>query len=409
MSYFPNDNREPPKKCENDVPMQDVVLKSALKHRGRRKRVSFDTQSKQDDGDTAKMYNRENMLGNSVWKTQFKTLEEDSKEWYEFMENEEESGGLDNDNNNNNDNNDNDNNNNNNENTNESEMNKRNKCFSSLSKEAMISKVANGECNDHPSNSLSDERCQRKSGRGDIDRKKDRDRDLSRQKDRFFHYDEDKERDRDRNRGRDKDKDKSCNWDWDKTKASDINANRYENKSTRSSLKFTSFGNLFFLSVYFSLFVLERKDGDWNGTDNFGDRHTHWSEYKSFPFLYIYIFFFFFLIQILQNTNKQIIIIIIIIINNTQNMADKNCVDSNLKTETVVECSKFGLVLECMVFKSEKQDVKPEHAVSVFVKFDSVRSASVAVQVFDGRTFDGRVVSASFFPLKRYQERDFDV
>jgi len=92
-----------------------------------------------------------------------------------------------------------------------------------------------------------------------------------------------------------------------------------------------------------------------------------------------------------------------------QNMADKGRVDPNLKVETIVECSKFGPVLECVVYESRREDVRPEQAVSVFVRFENINSASGAVSVFHGRSFDGRIVSASFFPLERYQKQDFDI
>ncbi|ETO06269.1 hypothetical protein RFI_31128, partial [Reticulomyxa filosa] len=91
------------------------------------------------------------------------------------------------------------------------------------------------------------------------------------------------------------------------------------------------------------------------------------------------------------------------------NMADKGKVDPNLRLETFAECSKFGQVLECIVYESKKEDIRSEQAVSVFVKFSDIQSASEAVQVFHGRSFDGRIVSSSFFPLERYEKKDFEI
>eukprot|EP00842_Homolaphlyctis_polyrhiza_P003208 jgi/Hompol1/3889/HPOL_003385-RA len=80
--------------------------------------------------------------------------------------------------------------------------------------------------------------------------------------------------------------------------------------------------------------------------------------------------------------------------------------DSELRTETMEECSKFGRVLECLVVELPPGTAKEHEAVRVFVEFDDLQSAIHAQQEMNGRYFAGRRVSAQFCPLDIWQRRD---
>ena len=91
-----------------------------------------------------------------------------------------------------------------------------------------------------------------------------------------------------------------------------------------------------------------------------------------------------------------------------QNMATKGNVDPNLKIETMNECQKFGAVDQCIIHESNNRKLSAQQQVSVFVKFKTISACSNAVAMFNGRLFDNRRVIASFFPLDRYKNNDFD-
>ena len=91
-----------------------------------------------------------------------------------------------------------------------------------------------------------------------------------------------------------------------------------------------------------------------------------------------------------------------------QNMANKGQVDNDLRKETVEECKNFGPVLDCIIHETKKINISKEQQVSVFVKFEYIESCMNALQTFNGRYFDGRRVIASFFPLQRFDNKDFD-
>ena len=91
-----------------------------------------------------------------------------------------------------------------------------------------------------------------------------------------------------------------------------------------------------------------------------------------------------------------------------QNMASRGQVDPHLREETLEECRQFGPVLGCTVHETSKRNVSVEQQVAVFVKFEYIESCMNALQMFNGRFFDKRRVIASFFPLDRFEAKDFD-
>jgi RNA-binding protein 39 len=67
-----------------------------------------------------------------------------------------------------------------------------------------------------------------------------------------------------------------------------------------------------------------------------------------------------------------------------------------IKEEIAQECSKFGTIMHIHVDKNSNG--------FVYIKFGSVPSAQNAINALNGRWFDGRVVSATFFPEGRYNK-----
>jgi len=91
-----------------------------------------------------------------------------------------------------------------------------------------------------------------------------------------------------------------------------------------------------------------------------------------------------------------------------QNMCDRGNVDSELLGEVRQECERLGPVLDAHLYESKAQELLPEEAVSVFVKFEFPQSAAQAIQLFHGRYFEGRSVVALYFPEQRFDAKDFE-
>lgn len=88
------------------------------------------------------------------------------------------------------------------------------------------------------------------------------------------------------------------------------------------------------------------------------------------------------------------------------NMVGPGEVDDMLQEETAEECSKYGKVERCLIFEVPKGKISDDRAVRIFVQFSSIDSARNAIQDLDGRFFGGRIVSATFYDMKRFERLD---
>ncbi|KAK4519260.1 uncharacterized protein ATC70_009492 [Mucor velutinosus] len=88
------------------------------------------------------------------------------------------------------------------------------------------------------------------------------------------------------------------------------------------------------------------------------------------------------------------------------NMVGPGEVDDMLQEETAEECSKYGKVERCLIFEVPKGRISDDRAVRIFVQFSSMDSARNAIQDLHGRFFGGRIVSATYFDMKRFERLD---
>ncbi|KAI8644439.1 hypothetical protein BD408DRAFT_430607 [Parasitella parasitica] len=88
------------------------------------------------------------------------------------------------------------------------------------------------------------------------------------------------------------------------------------------------------------------------------------------------------------------------------NMVGPGQVDDMLQEETAEECSKYGKVERCLIFEVPRGKISDEQSVRIFVQFSSAESARDAIQDLNGRFFGGRIVSAKFFDIKRFEKLD---
>jgi splicing factor 45 len=88
------------------------------------------------------------------------------------------------------------------------------------------------------------------------------------------------------------------------------------------------------------------------------------------------------------------------------NMVGPGEVDDILQEETAEECSKYGKVERCLIFEVPKGKISDDRAVRIFVQFSSIESARKAIQDLNGRFFGGRIVSATFFDINRFERLD---
>eukprot|EP00668_Euglena_longa_P046099 GGOE01061783.1.p2 GENE.GGOE01061783.1~~GGOE01061783.1.p2 ORF type:complete len:387 (-),score=126.61 GGOE01061783.1:248-1408(-) len=90
-----------------------------------------------------------------------------------------------------------------------------------------------------------------------------------------------------------------------------------------------------------------------------------------------------------------------------RNMVGPGEVDEDLCKETEEECQeKYGGVQECKVHEVKDEEVTPQEAVRIFVRFTSIENAVKAAVDLDGRFFAGRTVCACFFDARRYENDD---
>lgn len=91
-----------------------------------------------------------------------------------------------------------------------------------------------------------------------------------------------------------------------------------------------------------------------------------------------------------------------------RNVVKAGEVDFELKEEIMVECGKFGRVLDCKIVDLTAVGInaKEDQAVRVFVKFAGVSASESAFDAFNGRFFGGNRISACFFDLARFDKNE---
>lgn len=91
-----------------------------------------------------------------------------------------------------------------------------------------------------------------------------------------------------------------------------------------------------------------------------------------------------------------------------RNMVLRGQVDGVLASETSIECSSFGTVLQCLIEEEPDLRICGDHeAVRIFVQFDSLAAAELAQKQLHRRRFDGREVLASLYPEAAFVERKY--
>eukprot|EP00892_Ulva_mutabilis_P003856 jgi/Ulvmu1/1842/UM119_0061.1 len=88
-----------------------------------------------------------------------------------------------------------------------------------------------------------------------------------------------------------------------------------------------------------------------------------------------------------------------------RNMVGPGEVDEGLEDEVAEEVSKFGDVLRVMIFQVSGVIAK-DQAVRIFVEMDGVQQAQQAIAALNGRYFDQKLISATFFDETRFQTMD---
>lgn len=88
-----------------------------------------------------------------------------------------------------------------------------------------------------------------------------------------------------------------------------------------------------------------------------------------------------------------------------KNMVGPGEVDDDLEGETREECSKYGEVVQVVIYEIPS-GVAVEEAVRIFVQFNRVESAVKAVVDLHNRFFGGRTVKCLFYSLEKFQALD---
>ncbi|KAG2432124.1 hypothetical protein HXX76_009050 [Chlamydomonas incerta] len=89
-----------------------------------------------------------------------------------------------------------------------------------------------------------------------------------------------------------------------------------------------------------------------------------------------------------------------------RNMVGPGQVDEELEEEVGQELTKYGKVLDVLIFEVTTAGYQEEEAVRIFVQFERVESATKAAVDLQGRFFAGRMVRVSFFPEERFTSTD---
>jgi poly(U)-binding-splicing factor PUF60 len=97
----------------------------------------------------------------------------------------------------------------------------------------------------------------------------------------------------------------------------------------------------------------------------------------------------------LMRTNRSTVMVL-------KNMVDFDGVDDELEEEIRSECKNFGTVTDLVIVKEKSLE-----EVRIFVRFADPTQTESAVNVFDGRYFDGRTVKAQIYDQTLYDFEDF--
>ncbi|GLC35103.1 hypothetical protein PLESTM_000279800 [Pleodorina starrii] len=89
-----------------------------------------------------------------------------------------------------------------------------------------------------------------------------------------------------------------------------------------------------------------------------------------------------------------------------RNMVGPGQVDEELEEEVGQELTKYGKVLDVLIFEVTTPGYVEEEAVRIFVLFERQESATKAAVDLQGRFFAGRQVRVSFFPEERFTTTD---
>lgn len=81
-------------------------------------------------------------------------------------------------------------------------------------------------------------------------------------------------------------------------------------------------------------------------------------------------------------------------------------VDESLDEEIGVECSKYGEVLDVLIFEVIEPGFPPEEAVRIFVQFEEAGAATRALSELRGRYFGGRTLMVELFDEERFEKRE---
>ena len=85
--------------------------------------------------------------------------------------------------------------------------------------------------------------------------------------------------------------------------------------------------------------------------------------------------------------------------------------DSDLKSEVVQECQKYGKILDSKIIDiSEKNNdnVDETDAVRIYLKFSSIADSQSAVTGLNQRIFGGRVLYSAFFDVAKFDRGELD-
>ncbi|GIL42508.1 hypothetical protein Vafri_463 [Volvox africanus] len=89
-----------------------------------------------------------------------------------------------------------------------------------------------------------------------------------------------------------------------------------------------------------------------------------------------------------------------------RNMVGPGQVDEELEEEVGQELTKYGKVLDVLIFEVTTPGYPEEEAVRIFVQFERQESATKSAVDLQGRFFAGRQVRVSFFPEDRFLATD---
>ncbi|GFR45032.1 hypothetical protein Agub_g6399 [Astrephomene gubernaculifera] len=89
-----------------------------------------------------------------------------------------------------------------------------------------------------------------------------------------------------------------------------------------------------------------------------------------------------------------------------RNMVGPGQVDEELEEEVGQELTKYGKVVDVLIFEVTTPGYVEEEAVRIFVQFERQESATKAAVDLQGRFFAGRLVRVAFFSEERFKSMD---